>query len=123
MSRPRRIVIDGVPYRYSRRHGHVAGQAGPRLCEEVLRAWPEDRSQGTLVLRFRDKQGGATLAGGGWGGHDGALLIDDKHVNLNLPRVVAALLQAARQFLQPPPRQTMEFDGFGLWRMRSREEP
>lgn len=59
--------MDGVPYRYSRRHGHVAGLAGPRLCEEVLRAWPEDRSQGTLVLRFRDKQGGAMLAGGGWG--------------------------------------------------------
>ncbi len=74
------------------------------------------------MLRFRDKQDGATLAGGGWGGHDGALLIDDKHVNLNLPRVVAALLQAARQLPQPP-RQTMEFDGFGLWRMRSREEP
>ena len=57
-----------------------------------------------------------------WGGHDGAL-IDDKHVNLNLPKVVAALLQAARQLPQPPPRQTLEFDGFALWRMRSREEP
>lgn len=122
MARTRRIVIDGVPYRYSRRHGHVAGPAG-RRCEEVLRAWVEDGSQGILVLRFRDQQGGATLAGGGWGGHDGALLIDGEHVNLHLPGVVAALLQAARRSSQPPPRQTLELDGFELWRLRSREGP
>lgn len=115
-SRSRRIVIDGVPYRYSRTHRHEIGPAGTQICEEVLRAQPEDRGHTTLVLRFRDGDGGVTTAGEGWGGHDGGLLIDGEAVNLNLPSVVARLLRAARALGPPPPRGAWELNGFAIYR-------
>lgn len=118
-SRTRRIVVDGTPYQYSLRHAHRAGADGKRVCEEVLRAWPEDRRHPALVLRFQDGAGGATTAGSGWGGHDGGVLVGAEHVNLHLPAVVAALLRAAlRQ--GPPQQRPLELDGFALWRRRAR---
>ncbi len=93
--KPRTLVIDGVDYRWARSHGHVEIE-GERRCVERFAAWEEGARGACLRVRFLDGAGGCSTAGGGWGGHDGGLLVDGVAFNLHRPAVAAAIIRAGR---------------------------
>jgi hypothetical protein len=107
---PRKILVDEVDFMWTRRHGH---QGSP--CTESLSIWRADKTGGRLLVRFVDGQGGATTAGGGWGGHDGGLVCGSRSYNLNRPGVVAALVrQALRDGWDSRLKVDRELEGFAL---------
>lgn len=107
---PRQIVVDELDFEWTRRHVHDDGP-----CIEKLSVWRAHRKGGRLLVRFVDGQGGATLAGAGWGGHDGGLLVGSRSYNLNRPGVVAALIRRAlREGWNPNAKEEREIEGFAL---------
>lgn len=115
MGKPRRIVIDGVHFSWTRRHGHLE-RDGVRHCVERFSAWRDDDRVGALRLCFVDGEGGSTTTGQGWGGHDGGLLAGGVAYNLNRPALAARLIRAAMATgWQPGTRRAVERDdGFAL---------
>lgn len=90
-ARGRKLVVDGVEYRWARRHGHREDG----LCQESLTAWEVERENAPLVVRFADGDGAHPTAGEGWGGGVGLVLIGRRQLNLHRPAVAAALIRAA----------------------------
>ncbi|WP_434424767.1 hypothetical protein [Nannocystis pusilla] len=70
MGTPRRLVIDGASFCWTRSHGRREIDDHAR-CVERFSAWRDDDRRGALRVCFVDGEGGSTTAGQGWGGHDG----------------------------------------------------
>ena len=87
----RKLVVDGVEYRWTCKHGHRVGP--DQLCQESVTAWRVGRENAPLVVRFVDGRGCVVTAGQGWG-HLGGVLIGDDDINLNRPVVAVALIRA-----------------------------
>lgn len=87
------------------------------MCTERVSVWlVEHRTRG-VTMRFIDGDGGATTHGGGWGGHDGGVLLGDVAINLNRPVVIAALVRAAIERGWDAQTAACEFDdGFAVLR-------
>jgi hypothetical protein len=94
MGASRRIVIDGVCFRWKYSHGH-ADVDGEGRCAERFSAWRDGDRRGALRVLFINGKGGSTTTGQGWGGHTGRLLVDGAAYNLNRPAIAAALIRAA----------------------------
>jgi hypothetical protein len=111
MAVPRRLVIDGASFSWTRSHGHLDGR-----CIERFSAWRDDDRRGALRVDFVDGEGGSTTAGQGWGGHDGRLLVDGVAYNLNRPALAARLIRAALATGWQPGsgRAVVRDDGFAL---------
>jgi hypothetical protein len=112
---PRRLVIDGVSFCWTRSHGHREID-GHHRCVERFAAWRDDDRRGALRICFVDGEGGSTTAGQGWGGHDGSLLVGGVAYNLNRPALAVRLIQAAMaRGWQPGSGRAVECDdGFVL---------
>jgi hypothetical protein len=83
----RRIVVAGVAYRWTQRHGHVGGK-----CTETFAAFPE-AGPGRMEVRLCDGQG--VDAQGGWPSHSGGFRIDGVSYSLHMPSLAAALIRGA----------------------------
>lgn len=96
MGTPRRLVIDGACFCWTRSHQHIEVD-GKRRCVERFSAWRDGDHRGALRVRFVDGEGGHTTAGEGWGGHDGGLLLGSAAYNLHRPATAVRLIRAAIQ--------------------------
>jgi hypothetical protein len=87
----RKLVVDGVEYRWTCKHGHRVGPE--ERCQESVTAWQVGRENAPLVVRFVDGRGCIVDGQGPWG-HLGGVFVGDDQINLNLPSVAVALIRA-----------------------------
>lgn len=88
-SKTRRITVEGLAFLWTRRRRQRHGRLQERLSVQLV-----DGGGHKLELLGTDGDG-VTVHLGGWGGMDGGLCVGSVVYNLNLPRVVAAVIRGA----------------------------
>lgn len=123
--KPRRIVVDGAPFLWAVKHHHhvrASSEGTDGRCREVFTAYRAGVKHGALRISFDDGPGhhaGYPEAGVVW--RPGPEMFA---VNLNTPRVAAALIRAALRHGWTPTQVKTPLaiaDGFELLDNLSRE--
>lgn len=111
------ICVGTDRYRRSRRHVHEEIESTPGQfanCRDIL-GFRREGSHGGVFITFRSGDG--FLVAGGYPMHAGEIRhADDRGLNLNMPGVIRAFLDAAiARGWQPEAKGRTDFDGWSLF--------